>query len=101
MSDIDWFAVNREIKKYLEANRRLLTEDEKDGVRHYVAMDEYEMALELLCLALMKKPDSRLSDLEELVVLAKTLRLDEETIYDSDFWTNIHEELNRRRKQQP
>jgi hypothetical protein len=98
MSDVDWYAARAEIVRLLNANKSLLAKEDVDYVTHYIAVDEYEMALEILCLALMHKPEVSLADLEAMGVVAQQIGLDKESVYDSDFWTNFTAALEKRRQ---
>lgn len=97
MSDTDWFAVNDKIRALIASNQKRLDAEKIAGMVHYLEVDEYEMALELLCLALMRISDGTLLDLEAAAELAKQVGLDRESVFDDNFWANFSKVLTERR----
>ncbi|WP_109700671.1 hypothetical protein [Chitinophaga deserti] len=58
-------------------------------VEHYLKYGEYEMAFEILFLGIMDSGKVPMIDVNKGMEVAKLLRLDKETIYDVNFWTNF------------
>ena len=98
MDEIDWRAAYDDIVRLLASTHSLLEANDVMYVKHYLAVGEYEMALEILCLDVMHRPEVRLAHLEELGALAKRLGLDQESVYDADFWKNFTAALEARRR---
>src|SRR5690242_8302303 len=87
--DPNWTDTAAEIRRLLLAYTGTLPRDAVDAVEHYIAHDEYEMALEGLCLELMKLKDFSREDRESCRVLAKRLGLDQESVFDPEFWQKL------------
>ncbi len=98
MENINWVFVNEKIRVLLNSNQSLLEKNIIQGIIHYLDVDEYEMALELLCLALMNVDNFPLGELETMYELAKQLNLDKESVFDDNFWMNFTTALDKRRK---
>lgn len=96
MSDTDWYAVSDKIRAIIASNQKRLDAEKIAGIVHYLDVDEYEMALELLCLALMRISDATLLDLEAAAELAKQVGLDRESVFDDNFWANFSTVLTER-----
>ena len=66
-----------------------LGESTVQGVSHYLEHDEYEMALEGLCIDLMDNSVVGV-DWQRCIALATLLGLDKGTILDGDFWGRLN-----------
>lgn len=64
--------------------------DSNDGVKHYLDVDEYEMAFEILFLHLMDA-NAEIDEIDRAVYLdlGLELGLDKHTVYDDDFWERL------------
>lgn len=94
----DHRAVGKDILRLMRRNESLLEPQDITHVVHYTAVGEEEMALESLCLDLMDHPQTLLADVEEMARLCKIVGLDQESVYDPDFWANLTDALEERRK---
>ncbi len=86
MNKEDWNNIEEFIKKTLEIVRRELNQESIEGVEHYLNHDEYEMAFEGLFIEIMKLKKLPELDMKESEEVALRLKLDEESIFDANFW---------------
>lgn len=89
--ELNWTAIRDRIRALLHDSAPLLSEDSIEFVKHQLSHDEYETALEGLCLSLTILPDAsrRLVDWRECQALSRLLRLDVESVLDPDFWEKL------------
>jgi hypothetical protein len=89
--EIDWMSVRNRIEALFRAAASQLDEDAKAFVAHQLDHDEYETALEGLCLSFTILPDAarRLVDWDECKALSRLLKLDVESVLDPDFWEKL------------
>lgn len=65
-------------------------------VDHYLSHAEYEMAFEGLFIAIMKLDTVPPIDWRQSVEMAKKLKLNEESIYEEDFWSRFSKYSERK-----
>jgi len=80
----------------VQRHSAFLAQSELAAVEHYLNSDEYEMAYELFCLQLMRH-NVRLEpqDCSALITLGSTLGLDQETVFEPDFWRSFQSYVNK------
>jgi hypothetical protein len=89
MAQENWTEIVAAIGELMATYKAHLARDGIEAVEHYLAHDEYELALEGLCLELLKSPALQRNDLLKCVELAKRLGLDREGILDADIWSKL------------
>lgn len=89
--ELDWQRIQRRITGLLDRWIEQLPEPSVEFVRHQLAHDEYETALEGLCLAFTLFPESSMAEVnwEECIQLSRLLGLDRESVLDDDFWQKL------------
>lgn len=87
--DINWEIIDGEIRKLLGDLEMQLRKEDSEEVFHYLNYDEYEIAFELLFLCMMELPNIPNFDYCRFKEIGLTLKLNEETKYDPDFWKNF------------
>lgn len=98
---IDWNKVKNYIEEILRIYCNLLSSECIEAVHHYLDHDEFEMAFEGLFLDLMKIGQiPQLIDSKECIDVAKTLKLDRESVFDADFWKKFLEFIESPIKQE-
>lgn len=70
----------------LERHAENLPDETRDAVEYHLAQDDYAIALEELCLDLMRRDLLTDEDVEECVDLGRALGLDEKTVLSYDLW---------------
>ena len=86
-----WEDIKNFIEEVLETVKHELKSDSEESVRHYVIHDEYEMAFEGLFIELMQLKDKPKIDYSKCKKIAVMLKLNEESIFDNNFWENFKE----------
>lgn len=86
---IDWARGADEIDRLLVRYARSLSAAAVAAVKHYVDYDELEMALEGLCLELIRLPEFSPEDRRACIALAKQFGLDQESVFDAGFWLKL------------
>jgi hypothetical protein len=89
--EIYWMSVRDRIEMLLRASTPQLNGDSIAFVRHRLDHDEYETALEGLCLSLTVLPDAvrRIVDWDGCQALGRLLKLDVESVLDPGFWDKV------------
>jgi hypothetical protein len=86
----------KRIESVIEVLRNILDEDTMNEVMHYFDHGEYEMSYEGLMIDAMEVSLKNISvDFVEMKEIAIELRLDKDTVFDSEFWTKFIEWENR------
>lgn len=70
----------------LQSTAKSLDEETVQGVEHYLAHDEPEMAFEGLFLELIRQDIPVNIDSEFAKAVARKLKLDQESVFDTNFW---------------
>lgn len=78
--------VKQFIQNTLSIVESKLDDDSVNSILHYLQHDEYEMAFEGLFLEIMRFDKSPQIDLDLAKKIAVFLKLDEESVFDFDFW---------------
>jgi len=86
MQDENWRYVEEYIRNLLSLVQSKLGEESVESVNHYLNHDEYEMAFEGLFLEIMKLEEIPKVDLTESKKVGKFLKLNEESVFDFEFW---------------
>jgi hypothetical protein len=87
----EWSHIEGYIENILVLAKDRLEQDAVDSVEHYLAHAEYEMAFELLFLELFKLRELPSIDLKDCIRIAEQLKLNEETVYDVEFWEKLNQ----------
>lgn len=90
--EINWTDVRAELRRLLLVYAGRLTQETVDAVEHYVEHDEYEIALEGLCLELMDLSEFTSEDREICKRLSMQLGLNRESVFDPGFWRKLNQE---------
>jgi hypothetical protein len=77
------------ILNVLEKARPNLDKESIDAVIHYVHHNELEMAFEGLFLEIINRNLLFSINIEQADRIGKSLKLNEESVYDSEFWTKF------------
>jgi hypothetical protein len=85
----DWTSIRARISALLDRYRGQLSADAVEGVEHYLQHDEYEMALEGLCIELLGLQELKPEDRRECRELGQALGLDRETVFDPTVWQRL------------
>lgn len=91
MTDEFWLNVKILITELLNAAAPKLDLETINGVKHYLDHDEYEMAFEGLFIDLIELSIVPDVDLTIYLELGKKLKLNEEAIFDANFWGKFQE----------
>lgn len=89
MEEDEWTNVKHFIQRTLKEVESRIGQQSIDSINHYVDHDEYEMAFEILFLIIMELKDFPKIDLLKSKQMAEFLKLNEETVYDTDFWNSF------------
>jgi hypothetical protein len=83
----------KNIKEFIQLVLKLveskLDNESIDYVNHYINHDEYEMAFEGLFLEIMKFEKIPEIDFLKSKEIGELLKLDEESVFDFDFWNKF------------
>lgn len=90
----DWEHVRAESLAILEDCRDALGAETAKAVRHYLDHDEYEMAVEGLCLDLLAR-ESPTVDWQRCLSLARRVGLDKVSVFDAEFWVKLSARAER------
>lgn len=90
--ETNWTDVRVELRRFLLVYAGRLAQDAVDAVEHYIEHDEYEMALEGLCLELMGMSEFTSEDREICKRLSMQLGLNRESVFDPEFWQKLNQE---------
>ena len=80
------FELGDRVEALLNRFRSSLSPESADAVEHYLEHDEFELALEGLCIDLIEQERLKGDALEECITLGRKLNLDEESVLRADFW---------------
>ncbi|WP_052559462.1 hypothetical protein [Enhygromyxa salina] len=83
-----WEQVRNEAAAILAEHADKLGVKTIDSVNHYLDHEEYEMAVEGLCLDLLSLDDAEV-DWPRCVSLASVVGLDKVSVFDSEFWSKL------------
>lgn len=86
MEKSTWEYIKEFIQSTLTIVQFELDQESIDSVNHYLENDEYEMAFEGLFLEIMKLERNLKIDLKKSKEIAELLKLNEESVFDFDFW---------------
>ena len=81
-----WNSIKNYIISVLETVKTNLDQESIDSVKHYLDHEEYEMAFEGLFIEIMKLNSRPNIDFIEGRKFGKLLKLDEESVFDFNFW---------------
>ncbi|WP_298145032.1 hypothetical protein [Flavobacterium sp.] len=95
MSEIDWTDIKHEFSLLLNLFAKNLDEPSLNEIEHFIKHDEYEMAFELLFLELFNKENLPHFDHKKVKNIALLLKVDQETVYDTDFWITFSKFINQ------
>ena len=91
--------IYKDIKEYilltLEIVESKLDSESIDYINHYINHDEYEMAFEGLFLEIMKLEEIPKIDFLKSKKIGELLKLNEESIFDIDFWYKFKNYLEK------
>lgn len=92
----EYHRLEEELVKFLEAVRLAIPRDEVQNVNHYVRHAEIEMAFESLGLSIIKHRIKLMEPFggKRLITLGSKLRLNEESVFDPDFWQHLTDYLS-------
>src|SRR5690554_2191633 len=82
----DYCDVRTRLKKKLQEHENDIHDDTKTSVNYYIDHDEFEIALEGLCLDLMDSSKTTDRDIVECVDLGRILGLDKASVLNVDLW---------------
>ena len=93
----EWTRVASDVQQLLDCTRDKLDQDSVDAVSGFLAVDEYEMALEGLLLDIMKAfpVPPVFVDWDRYQKLARTLQLDSDSVFDGYFWDRFSRYLTQ------
>src|SRR5690606_38890134 len=86
MQEENWKYVNEFIHLTLKTVQQQLDKESIDSVYHYLDHDEFEMAFEGLFLEIMRLERIPEIDLLKSKQVGKLLKLNEESVFDYNFW---------------
>lgn len=95
MNEIDWKYIKEKLKVFLSLVNSKLEKSLIDHIEHYIKHDEYEMAFELLFTEIIKFENLSLIDYKKAEEIGKLLKLDEETVFDPNFWGKFISFINK------
>jgi hypothetical protein len=84
-----WTYIKKFIQSVLAIVHDKFDKESIDTVNHYVNHDEFEMAFEVLFIEVMKLRDIPSINFSEGEEIGKMLKLDEEVVFDPDFWSKF------------
>ena len=91
----NWVYIKEFIQMILKTVQLNLDKETVDSVNYYINHDEYEMAFEGLFLEIMKTEQVPKIDLIECKEVGELLKLNEESVFDFEFWEKFEEYINR------
>jgi hypothetical protein len=86
MDEINFDYVETFIQSQLDLLRGKLEPRTFEAVNRFLSHAEYEMAFEGMFIDIMKLKEVPAIDFKECFAVAKSLRLDEESVLEEDFW---------------
>lgn len=95
MENETWKYIKEFIQFILKTVNLKLDKKSIDSVNHYVDHDEYEMAFEGLFLEIMQLKEILEIDWQKSKEVGKLLKLDEESVFDFDFWNKFEDYIKR------
>ena len=90
---MDWGKLSKRVRALLSDHQSSLPDSTVKAVEHYLDHDEYEMALEGLCIDLMEHAGSQGVDWVECADLCRSMGLDKESTFDPAFWARLAKRL--------
>ncbi len=89
----------KDVKEFIQLTLKIveskLDSESIDYVNHYINHDEYEMAFEGLFLEIMKLEEIPEIDFLKSRKIGELLKLNEESVFDFDFWHNFKNYLEK------
>ena len=89
--ECDFHLCKNYINKVLESVSKHLNDESYFSVTHYLSVDEYEMAFELLFTHIIYDKIPATIDEQECLSIELMLRLDKESVYDPSFWIVLNQ----------
>jgi len=86
---VDWKIIETEIRKLANEFQDKFEREILDLVFHFLNHDEYEIAFEILFTEIMKLENIPNPDYIRFKEIGLALKLNEETVYDPEFWNNF------------
>ena len=90
----EWSSIENFIIEVLLKVRSTLSIEEINAVEHYLKHSEFEIAFEGLFIEIMKMKTPSIIDYKKSKEIAEVLRLNEESVFDSDFWIKFERYVN-------
>lgn len=88
----DWKAITEQINLIFISAKSHLEKETIQSIEHYIHHSEYEMALEIILLSLIKiKKYPSGVEKENIIYIVKELKLDIENVYDDHFWEKFNQ----------
>lgn len=94
MNEIDWSVTKEELSFLVNLLAGKIDKPSLIEIEHFIDHNEYEIAFELLFLEIFNKENLPVFDYKKAKNIALLLKLDQETVYDTDFWTNFSKFIN-------
>jgi hypothetical protein len=88
----DWKFIANYINRTLADKKGGLDTESIQSIEHYINCDEYEMAFEILFLEIITNKLA-IEDKTEALNIGKQLKLDEESVFDINFWGRFEQYL--------
>ena len=95
MENETWKYIKEFIQFILKTVNSKLDKESIDSVNHYVDHDEYEMAFEGLFLEIMQLKEIPKIDWQKSKEVGELLKLNEESVFDFDFWNKFENYIKR------
>ncbi len=89
MNKKTWIYIRDFIQSTLRSVQFNLDDDSVDAVTHYLDHDEYEMAFEGLFIEIIGLDIAPLIELKKSMEIGKLLKLNEESVFDIEFWDKL------------
>lgn len=90
MTSEKYNSLEAKVKDIVEAYSAEMLPQSLEYVQHYCNHAEIEMAFEIFCLKLIEQNISVSAEhKQQILELAKLLNLDQESVFDQDFWSKI------------
>jgi len=89
MDEAHYTYIENYIRSVLLIVQPELASDTANSIHHYLTQDEFEMAFEGLFIEVMNLPHVPKLDFEESKKVGELLKLDQETVFDVDFWNKF------------
>lgn len=91
-----WLMTESMLQELLNQSQEKLDADSIESVQHYLDHSEYEMAFEGLFIELMKLNHiPKNADIGKYIELGKNLDLENESVFDADFWSKFVQFVSR------